>query len=355
MQLGSEALTARPRVLLPRPYGPPVSQAAAPGKIILFGEHAVVFGEPAIAVAIDLETKVDIVPDETLTHHRVNDEKLDTYKHLFIEKAVELLWDNAGHTTPLAIETNSRLPSAAGLGSSAALSTSTCAALLHLTEQFSETRLARASYETEWLGQDRQGSPIDTSASTHGQAIFVDDEEHENHLWSLRRGEDTWHVHHQPLERMSFVIAHSGEKGKTGELVSKVKMYVDRTDVAQKVIEDIGDTTREGRQALREADLERVGELMDEAHDLLGMLGVSTGRLDELCRAAREHAYGAKLTGAGGGGCIIALTDEPERCRQALQEERAEAWIVRSARKGARAWGRRRTRTVNERNEKRTP
>lgn len=326
-----------------------VSQAAAPGKVILFGEHAVVFGEPAIAVAIDLETKVDVTPDETLNQHEVNGEPLDTYKHLFIEKAINLLWDNAGNTTPLNVKTNSRLPSAAGLGSSAALSTSTCAAILHHTEQFSETRLARAAYETEWIGQEEQGSPIDTSASTHGQAIFVDDAEHDQHLWTLRRGESTWHVHHQPLDRMSFVVAHSGEKGKTGELVSKVKMYHDRTDVAQKVIEDIGDTTRKGREALKEGDLARVGELMNEAHELLGMLGVSTSRLDELCRAAREHAHGAKLTGAGGGGCIIALTDEPDACREALQDERAETWIVRSARKGARAWGHRGTRTVNER------
>ncbi len=328
---------------------PPVSQAAAPGKVILFGEHAVVFGEPAIAVAIDLETKVDLIPDETLTQHQVNGEPLDTYKHLFIEKAINLLWDNAGNTTRLNVQTNSRLPSAAGLGSSAALSTSTCAALLHQTEQFSETRLARAAYETEWIGQGEQGSPIDTSASTHGQAIFVDKEEHDNHLWTLRRSDSTWHVHHQPLERMSFVIAHSGEKGKTGELVSKVQMYHDRTDVAQKIIEDIGDTTREGQEALRRGNLARVGELMDEAHELLGMLGVSTSRLDELCRTAREHAHGAKLTGAGGGGCIIALTDEPDACREALQDERAETWIVRSARKGARAWGHRGTRTVNER------
>ncbi len=328
----------------------PVSQAAAPGKIILFGEHAVVFGEPAIAVAIDLETKVDVFPDERLATHEVNGERIDTYKHLFIEKAVELLWENAGNTTPLNIQTNSRLPSAAGLGSSAALSTGTCSALLHLTEQFSETRLARIAYETEWLGQERQGSPIDTSASTHGQAIYVADEieDEDTHLWSLRKGDDTWHVHHQPLERMSFVVAYSGEKGKTGEMVEKVKMYQDRTDVAQKIIEDIGQTTTQGRQALIDGDMARVGELMDETHELLGMLGVSTSRLDELCRIARDHAHGAKLTGAGGGGCIVALTDEPEVCRQALQDERADTWVVRSARKGARAWGKRSTRTVDE-------
>jgi len=294
--------------------GMAVSQAAAPGKIILFGEHAVVFGEPAIAVGIDLETKVDVVPDENLSGHRVDGDEMDTYAHLFIEKAVELLWDNAGNTTPLNIQTDSRLPSAAGLGSSAALSASTCAALLHLTDQFSEKRLARVAYETEWLGQDRQGSPIDTSASTHGNAIFVDDEKHDNHLWTMRRGDDEWHVHDQLIDRTSFVIAHSGEKGKTGELVEKVQMYHERTDVAGKIIEDIGDTTREGRQALLDGDMAKVGELMDEAHELLGMLGVSTSRLDELCRVARDHAMGAKLTGAGGGGCIVALTDAPEAC-----------------------------------------
>ncbi len=331
-----------------------MSQAAAPGKIILFGEHAVVFSEPAIAVAIDLETKVDVRPDETLSGHEVNGRPIDTYAHLFIEKAVDLLWENAGNTTPLSIRTNSRLPSAAGLGSSAALSTATCASLLHLTEQFSETRLARAAYEVEWLGQERQGSPIDTSASAHGQAIYVANEKEGNHLWSLRRGESEWHIHHQPLPRMSFVVAHSGEKGKTGEVVSKVQMYHDRTDFAQKIIEDIGETTVEGRQALIDGDMKRVGELMDEAHDLLGMLGVSTSRLDELCGIARDAgAYGAKLTGAGGGGCIVALTEDPETTKEALQDQRAEAWIVRSARKGARAWGKRTVKNVAEGHDRR--
>lgn len=300
-----------------------------------------VFGEPAVAVAIDLETKVDVMPDEELRTHTVNGRPMETYAHLFIEKAVELLWENAGNTTPLAIETNSRLPSAAGLGSSAALSTATAASLLHLTGQFSEKRLARASYETEWLGQDRQGSPIDTSASTHGQAIYVSAEEEDEHLlWSLRRDDSTWHVHHQPLPRMPFVVAHSGEKGKTAEAVEKVAMYVERTDFAEKIIRDLGEITQRGRQALIDDQLVVVGELMDEAQELLGMLGVSTSRLDELCRIARDAgAYGAKLTGGGAGGCIMALTDDPETVRDALQDERADAWIVRSARKGARAWG----------------
>ncbi|MDX1611164.1 MAG: mevalonate kinase [Candidatus Thermoplasmatota archaeon] len=318
-----------------------MSHAAAPGKIILFGEHAVVFGEPAVAVAIDLETKVDVIPDERLSTHQVNDRPMETYAHLFIEKAVELLWDNAGNTTPLSIRTNSRLPSAAGLGSSAALSTATCASLLHLTGQFSETRLARAAYETEWLGQGKQGSPIDTSASTHGQAIYVAREkEEEHHLWSLRRGDATWHVHHQPLPRMPFVVAHSGEKGKTAEAVAKVAMYVERTGFAEKIIEDLGEVTRKGRHALVDGDLAKVGSLMTEAHGLLGMLGVSTSRLDELCDVALEAgAYGAKLTGGGAGGCMVALCEDPNAVRDALVGDRADAWVVRSARKGARAWG----------------
>lgn len=317
-----------------------MSHAAAPGKVILFGEHAVVFGEPAIAVGIDLETRVDVIPDERLKAHTVNGRSISTYAHLFIEKAVSLLWENAGNTTPLAIRTSSRLPSAAGLGSSAALSTATCAALLHLTNQFSEVRLARAAYETEWLGQEGRGSPIDTSTSAHGQALFISREKQEGHLWTLKRGERVWNIHHQEMPRLTMVVAHSGQKGKTADAVAKVQMYVDRTDFAETIIQDLGKLTLDGRDALLKGDMHRTGELMNEAHELLGMLGVSTSRLDELCRVARDHAYGAKLTGGGAGGCIIALSDEPEKLKEALQAERAEAWIVHSARKGARAWGR---------------
>ena len=317
-----------------------MSHAAAPGKIILFGEHAVVFGQPAVAVAIDRETKVDVMPDERLRKHQVNGRPISTHAHLFIEKAVHLLWENAGNTTPLNIRTSSRLPSAAGLGSSAALATATCAAVLHLTDQFAETRLARAAYETEWLGQGGRGSPIDTSISTHGGAIHVAAEKGPDHLWTIKRGASEWHVHDQELPRLSFVVAHSGQKGKTADAVAKVKMYMDRTNFAGSIIEDLGEIATAGREALIKGDLAQVGTHMNEAHELLGMLGVSTSRLDELCRVAREHAHGAKLTGGGAGGCIVALTDEPEQCRDALAAQRADAWVVRSARKGARAWGR---------------
>jgi mevalonate kinase len=265
---------------------------------------------------------------------------MTTHAHLFIEKAVKLLWENAGHTTPLSIRTSSRVPSAAGLGSSAALSTATCAGLLHLTGQLSETRLARASYETEWLGQGGRGSPIDTSTATHGRGIFISREKGEAHLWTITRGERVWHIHDQTVPPLPLVVAHSGEKGKTADIVAKVAMYYERTDFAEAIVRDIGTLTLAGREALLKEDYKQLGLLMNECHELLGMLGVSTKRLDELCRVARDHAYGAKLTGAGAGGCMVAITDDPEGCKEALETARAEAWIVRPARKGARAWGR---------------
>ena len=96
------------------------ARASAPGKVILFGEHAVVYGEPAIAVALSLRTEVTI--QENGDQHRVNGQPLTPYHHAYIKDAIENLWKEG---PPLDVRTDSRVPSASGLGSSAALSVAT--------------------------------------------------------------------------------------------------------------------------------------------------------------------------------------------------------------------------------------
>lgn len=302
--------------------------ATAPGKAILLGEHAVVFGEPAIAVALDLTTKVSIEVAGERSH--VNGRPLSHKAHSYLYEAVKLLWDQRG----LDIKVESGLPSAAGLGSSAALTVAFVAALSGIRGDFSEEAVARRAYEVESSAQAGRASPTDTSTATHGGAILVDKERGGKLLWRISRGERSWFLHETPSPDLTLVIGYTGERGRTAEQVAKVASFVEHNALGRDVIKDIGRVTRQGRDALAGGDLKRLGALMNRNHDLLHILGVSTPRLDGLVEAARPHSFGAKLTGAGGGGCMIALTDRPERVAAAIQLRGGEPHIAKLRKTG---------------------
>lgn len=299
------------------------ARASAPGKVILFGEHAVVYGEPAIAVALSLRTEVAIHETEG-TQHRVNGAPINPHQHAYIKDAVDHLWKGPG----LDIRTDSRIPSASGLGSSAALSVATTGALLALQERFSEELVARESYNAEVSAQKGRGSPTDTSTSSHGHAILVDREKGPGYLWDIQRGERRWYLHHLDIPPLTLVIGYTGQRGRTADEVAKVGRFVKRGAFAKEILRDLGAITREARQLLADREKMALGVCMDDAHNLLTVLGVSTLRLDQLCDAAREHAYGAKLTGSGGGGSMIALTDRPEACARAIAKKGGMPTIV---------------------------
>lgn len=300
------------------------ARASAPGKVILFGEHAVVYGEPAIAVSLDLRTEVTIREGQG-EQHRVNGAPMNPHHHAYIKDAVEALWNGPG----LDIRTESRLPSASGLGSSAALSVATTGALLQLTDRFSEEATAREAYNAEWSAQKGRGSPTDTSTSAHGNAVLVDREKGPGFLWDIQRGERHWFLHHLDVPPLTLVIGYTGQRGRTADEVAKVGRFVKRGAFARDIMRDLGKVTREARQLLEDRETMALGVAMDEAHNLLTMLGVSTQRLDAFCDAAREHAYGAKLTGSGGGGSMIALSDEPEKCAAAIAKRGGIATTVK--------------------------
>lgn len=300
------------------------ARASAPGKVILFGEHAVVYGEPAIAVALSLRTEVTVRETQGERGHRVNGAPLNPHHHAYIKDAVDHLW-KGGH---LDIRTESRLPSASGLGSSAALSVATTGALLQAQGRFSEPLVAREAYNAEVSAQKGRGSPTDTSTSTHGGAIMVDREKGPGYLWDIQRNERRWYLHHLDIPPLTLVVGYTGQRGRTADQVAKVARFVKRGAFAREVIRDLGQIAREARLLIEDREKLALGLAMDDAHNLLTVLGVSTQKLDALCEAAREHAYGAKLTGSGGGGSMIALTDTPEACAKAIAKRGGIPHIV---------------------------
>ena len=300
--------------------------ASAPGKLILFGEHAVVFGEPALSTAINLRAEVFVRP------HRewlADGASLDEPRFRYVKKAVE----KSNAPGPLWIEIRSMVPSGAGLGSSAAVTVATLGSLHSLAGSIDPPTIAREAFDVEHEVQGR-ASPIDTSTAAAGGGLLVLRDKQENLLWSIERDSRRWFLHRAVLPPVDFVIGNTGISAATGPLVAKVKERVDRDPGAAAAIREIGEITLDGMRALEQRDLVSVGQLMDRNHALLTELGVGHPALDRLVSAARPSSYGAKLTGAGGGGSMFALTDRPSKTAEAIRAAGGKSFVVQADSRG---------------------
>ncbi len=295
---------------------------SAPGKIILLGEHAVVFGRPAIALAIGLRLRCVVGPSDQFI---VNGQPITEKAHSYIMTAVKENWTGG----PLSIDISSEIPSGSGLGSSAAVTVATLGAIAGMKGKLIPEDVARHAFNVESLVQGR-ASPVDTSVSAHGHGIFITSEQREDLLWKIERDIRRWYIHDCAVPEMTLVVGFTGHKAPTGPLVAKVKRYVDHTRFARDIIDEIGGLTLEGMSKLKGRDLEGLGRLMTKDHNLLAILGVSTPELQKLVDASLPFSYGAKLTGAGGGGSMIALTDHPEKVAQAIKSRGGMPYIVKT-------------------------
>jgi mevalonate kinase len=202
-------------------------------------------------------------------------------------------------------------------------------------EQMDEKEIAGQAFDVESLVQGR-ASPIDTSTSTHGHGLLVDKKPGPDLLWHIQRDTREWFIHHCPVPNMTLVIGFTGISVPTGPLVAKVKRYADKNTFAREVIAEIGTLSLEGVKRLGKNDLVGLGKLMTKDHRLLAILGVSCNELDKLVEAALPYSYGAKLTGAGGGGSMIALTDRPDDVVEAIKNKGGTPYVVKTGASGVR-------------------
>lgn len=290
------------------------------GKLILFGEHSVVHGRPAIAATLDRGARAKIEPIDTeQARLLIGGKPLDeTGDPELMTRAFEAICA-ALKVSPehLLVDVTLDLFPGAGLGSSAAWAVSIARALcegLELPEDTRETLVEAATQASEQVFHGRP-SGVDQSAAM-GRGLFS--------FRRLNRGVAIEDLQAPPFE---LAICLAGPPSSTAKMVEGVAALGQRfPSIGQALHEAVGDVALAGAAALVEGDLAGAGELMNINHGLLSALGVSTDALDAACHLARaEGALGAKLTGAGGGGCVFALATQ-DTLDAILATWKAQGW-----------------------------
>lgn len=294
----------------------------AHGKIILIGEHAVVYGTRAIAIPFfdtKVITKVSEIKEDTFIKSSVYEGKLKDSPSE-IEAIISLIHEMTRKfkLPNLYIEIDSDIPISAGMGSSAAIASSIVEAIY----DFLDLELnQKTRFEwTQFSERIAHGNPsgIDALTTTYDHALF------------FQKGHDPVKFNIQ-LDGY-LVVGESGEKGNTKEAVSAVRRLVNDENKIN-LINDIGREVENCFDALKKQDIETVGSTLLKTQKKLNQLEVSTPVIDEMVKLAVERgALGAKLTGGGRGGCVIALAKSEEDAHiiksSWMAYTKQKAWIL---------------------------
>jgi len=322
-----------------------LGKGRAPGKAILFGEHFVVAGNAAIAMAVNLvnyvtasirdDLKVRInsaelggagVFDDTgfSPENPAVDRRLLEPVRLATEAGLKAIDSKVG----LNVDVTTNVPISVGLGSSASVAVATIGAISCLLDRpLGRERIRELASESERL---LHGNPsgIDQTIVTNGGVIRF---QREKGFMSL-----------PTRDGFSILIGNTRVRRSTGAVVSRVLTFRDHNPARFSELADhVATIVDQAELALARGDLSDLGYLMNENQRLLVEVGASSVELDKLITVARDSgAFGAKLTGAGGGGCMIAVADERSRDRvtDALREHGAEVYDVSVDTIGLKSW-----------------
>lgn len=276
---------------------PPTTHGFGHAKVILLGEHAVVYGKPAVAAGLPIGVRAYArrgtgrlrVPEWSV-EARAGDGSP-------IGRAVAAILARLG-ASDIDVDAVADVPPRAGLGSSAALSVAVARAVGRLCDRGEpDVRAAVADAEGVFHGAP---SGIDAAAAwSGGVGRFQKDLG-----WSATA----------VLQPMTLCVGLSGKPRDTAFQVAQVGRMLERTPAARRAIDALGEVSEAGIDALAKGDIDGLGRLLDLAHGLLAALRASSSELDAMVHAARAAgAIGAKLTGAGGGGAVIALAPAHEK------------------------------------------
>lgn len=300
--------------------------AAGHGKIILLGEHAVVYGRHAIAAPVPLAIQSQIedigegiemmIPrwgvEQTLHPYDRDPQSFDQPFATILDRLD--LKDRSMRITVFA-----NVPRAMGLGGSAAIAVSIIRAMdQHFHLGLSDDEVNALAFECEKVAH---GTPsgIDNTMATYGELLLY------------RKGEPPLMKRLKAPEGITMVIGLSGVESLTAKMVAGVRRAWERNQVLyERIFDGIDDLAKRGAKAIQSHDLEHLGDLMNVCQGLLNSLQVSSWEIEEMIQIARVNgALGAKLTGGGGGGSIIALCpDDPKAVAEALEQAGYQAMEV---------------------------
>ncbi|MEE9386538.1 MAG: mevalonate kinase [Nannocystaceae bacterium] len=280
--------------------------ARACGKVILVGEHAVVHGYPAIAAAIEQGISLLARPAARRNAYitlripawHVDLELNPANPHLVARACLEVLTFCDGPVLGWQIDGTADLPSRAGLGSSAALTVAIARLVLGGDAPAADLVAASMAGETVFHGEP---SGIDSHVAASGGV--------------LRYVRDTPPEALRVPRTLKLVVAPSGTPRSTADQVDKVaRLRSALPQATRSILRALGALATDAESCIISNNFHQLGDIMNVAHHLLGALGVSTPQLDDMCHTARDvGSLGAKLTGAGGGGCVVALSDTNPR------------------------------------------
>jgi mevalonate kinase len=281
------------------------SIASAPGKVILFGEHFVVYGVKAILCSINKRVtvtaektserkisinskigKLELEPDKPISE--INS-PLKPFYYL-ANKAVE------NKDTGIHIQIDSEIPLGAGLGSSSACCVAGAAAIFKLFRDISKEEILELAIEAErTIFENTSGA--DCTVCTYGGIMEYD------------KNKGFKKIEHEP--NFQLVIINSNMEHSTQSMVSKVKEFENKnkeefsklSNLESKLVEDV-------LKLVKENKIQEIGQKMNQNQEYLENIGISNKELTKMIKIGQESSFGAKITGSGGGGCIFALTNE---------------------------------------------
>ncbi|MEM2910058.1 MAG: mevalonate kinase [Nitrososphaerota archaeon] len=319
--------------------------AVAPGKVILYGEHFVVYNVPAIVMAIDKLVKVSASPREDGSLRICSDLGFAcTYEDSevkplmggrkatkFLEPvriAAKTVLEHFEEKKGLSIDICSTIPSSVGLGSSGAISVATVAATSKiLGHELDREQIWRFSLQAE-RHVHVNPSGIDPLVSTYGGLL----------VWRIQDDSKPKKINRD----IEIIVGNTGIQRSTGKFVSIVgRKKAKRVEGISQLMGVMSWISNLALKAFREMDLATLGALMNMNHELLKVIGVSHESLDRLVEATRKAgALGSKLTGGGGGGCMISLATSNKKAAvcKAIEESGGQPILVRKHNAGVRVW-----------------
>ncbi len=299
---------------------------SAPGKLMLFGEHAVVYGVPCIVTAVGQRMKATVeltnqsyfelnAPDVEVVHYQKEMSRVGVGEipkgAKFVEIALKNFLDQYSFEGGITVTTTSEFSSEFGFGSSSASTVCVIKALSELTgKNLPNKQIFDLAYKTVLDIQDK-GSGFDVAAATYGGTLFY-----------ITPGKV---IEQLKITSLPLIVGYSGIKFDTVTLVNQVAKHAERyPKVIKGIYSQIAELVDQARDALIHQDFVTLGELMNFNEGLLSSLGVEGKKLADMIYGARDNgAFGAKLSGSGIGDCMIALA--PDESTQTVKEAITEA------------------------------